>query len=85
MLSNPHDEAVKIAEYLVGKNMARTKAFESNLDIQKLLANIFVKAEQFAKLNNVSVQDITIREGATMTPSGKKMTWQFCVNPNKRG
>lgn len=80
-----HEQSVKIVEYLVSKNIKRSKAFDVNKSIQKLLASIFIQAEKFALHNGTTIHNVGVSPNVLMTPSGKNISWQFIIKDKQHG
>lgn len=68
-----------LGAYVIGKNLAQAKAFETNIDFQKLLVNLYARAEQFAAMKNTTLDKITVKGDILANPSLNRISWEFGI------
>ena len=71
--------AYELAKHIAGKNEASAKAFETNSDFQKLLFNLYNRAEQFANLKGTTIDKVGVSPNVLGTPSMERINFQFFI------
>lgn len=83
MQENPETRAKEIVNWIVSKNHRRVRAWEQNLDFQRLLARLYTKAEEYAFQRGATFEEVTMDGNLLITPGMKRFTWKFAIKPKK--